>query len=289
MEIYEAVATLRKDKNIKIEEAIGNSMSRASFNRYINGKTDLYTSHFLELLEKLHVSLEEIEFMCNGYTDNVEKQLMKELKHAFEDQNIHELNFILQHCRNEYALDKNVLYSHLASLTEVLLARLEHKNIDLKENELYKYLVKTETWTRYELVMFNNSMFYFDAEALKQILPKAINKLAYYKEINPYANEGFRLLINAIIAFISKNEIHQALIYIRILEKHPLNEDQAYEALLQKFLIGVKLILIDDSKGDEVVKDCIQTMQFLNMEKMASMSTGLIEHILENKQKNQPQ
>lgn len=59
MEIYEAVATLRKDKNIKIEEAIGNSMSRASFNRYINGKTDLYTS-FLELLEKLHVSLEEI-------------------------------------------------------------------------------------------------------------------------------------------------------------------------------------------------------------------------------------
>jgi hypothetical protein len=42
MEIYEAVATLRKDKNIKIEEAIGNSMSRASFNRYINGKTDLY-------------------------------------------------------------------------------------------------------------------------------------------------------------------------------------------------------------------------------------------------------
>ena len=48
---------------------------------------------------------------------------MKELKHAFEDQNIHELNFILQHCRNEYALDKNVLYSHLASLTEVLLAR----------------------------------------------------------------------------------------------------------------------------------------------------------------------
>ena len=180
MEIYEAVATLRKDKNIKIEEAIGNSMSRASFNRYINGKTDLYTSHFLELLEKLHISLEEIEFMCNGYTDNVEKQLMKELKHAFEDQNIHELNFILQHCRNEYALDKNVLYSHLASLTEVLLARLEHKNIDLKENELYKYLVKTETWTRYELVMFNNSMFYFDAEALKQILPKAINKLAYY-------------------------------------------------------------------------------------------------------------
>ncbi|NCA66980.1 MAG: hypothetical protein EOM87_02835, partial [Clostridia bacterium] len=146
---------------------------------------------------------------------------------------------------------------------------VQDKNIDLKENELYKYLVKTETWTRYELVMFNNSMFYFDAEALKQILPKAINKLAYYKEINPYANEGFRLLINAIIAFISKNEIHQALIYIRILEKHPLNEDQAYEALLQKFLIGVKLILIDDSKGDEVVKDCIQTMQFLNMEKMA--------------------
>ena len=46
MEIYEAVATLRKDKNIKIEEAIGNSMSRASFNRYINGKTDLYTRIF---------------------------------------------------------------------------------------------------------------------------------------------------------------------------------------------------------------------------------------------------
>ncbi|MDB6354371.1 hypothetical protein PH235_12440 [Trichococcus sp. K1Tr] len=64
-----------------------------------------------------------------------------------------------------------------------------------------------------------------------------------------------------------------------------MNEDQAYEALLQKFLIGVKLILIDDSKGDEVVKDCIQAMQFLNMEKMATMSTGLIEHILENKQK----
>lgn len=72
----------------------------------------------------------------------------------------------------------------LASLTEVLLARLEHKNIDLKENELYKYLVKTETWTRYELVMFNNSMFYFDAEALNKYFRQNKFNVTYDKKIN---------------------------------------------------------------------------------------------------------
>lgn len=66
MNTYEAISFLRKNKNISISETIGNSLSKSSYYRYVNGKSDLYSENLLGILGNLHVSLEEVFLYVMG-------------------------------------------------------------------------------------------------------------------------------------------------------------------------------------------------------------------------------
>lgn len=272
MEIYEAISLIRKNKNIKVSDVIGQNMARSTFNRYINGETDLYSYNLIQILDSLRVSLDEVIFIANDYADSEQNQLLKDISISFEKRDLNQLKYWRDYCENRYNKKGNILYNHLKGLSEVLIHRLCNKEIEINNNSLYAYLIKTETWTRYEIIMFNNAMFYFNKEAVKRILPRATNRLGRYRDFNHYTDESYRLLTNAIVFFLQNNEIKEALHYIKILEKIELTENQVFERLIAKLFRGFRLLIINSSEADDEIKDCFKIMDLLGLVNLKRMS-----------------
>lgn len=279
MEYHEVVSHIRKSKNITIDETIGKKFSRSSYYRYINGTSDLYSQSFLDILKNLNVSLSEIEFISNQYAEPEDKIIMKRIKISFERKDLNELNFLQEKADNLFKSNSNIVYKHLESLIYILTHRLSKKDIDIQKTTLFNYLIKTETWSRYELVLFNNSLFYFNKQSVEQILPRAINKLSLYHKINPYANEAIRLITNAVIFFLKEYDTNQAIKYINVAENFSLTEEQLYEKLLVKLLSSIKKILTGDPEGHASINTYLDIMKELDMKNLEQMTNSLIQNL----------
>lgn len=279
MEVFEAVSYIRKSKNISLADTLGNELSKSSYYRYINGDSDLYSQNFLNILYNLRISLDEVNLMRTGYKEQTEQTLLIKVKQAFDAQNVEELKMLKKHCRILAESEANIVFAHLHSLVELLVNRLLKKNIDVTKTEIFQYLIKTETWSRYELVLFNNSLFYFDSEAVNQILPRAIDKLINFQKMNPYANEAVILLANAIIFFLKEKNEARALHYIDTANQLYLTEEQAYERLLIKCLSSIKKIVLNNSEGFEEITVYLKIMETLEMNNLLEMFNKLISEL----------
>lgn len=184
----------------------------------------------------------EVNHIKNGYDFNDEQKILKEIKEAFEFQDKKKLLLLKKMC--SYNQKNNITnYGHYESLIEILLARITHKHIDIKKNKLYQYLINIETWTRYELIMFNNTFFFFTPAANKYILSRAIPSLQKITTLNKLGSESFRLMSNAIIYFIHNDEVNEAIKYIKHLNEVELPSDYIYEKVILKIFVNFKFKL----------------------------------------------
>lgn len=63
MNYGETISIIRKSKNISVQDTINGVMSRASFERLSNDRTQTSVSNFVKLLSNLHVSFEEFMYI----------------------------------------------------------------------------------------------------------------------------------------------------------------------------------------------------------------------------------
>lgn len=122
-------------------------------------------------------------------------------------------------------------------------------------------------------------MFFFNTKLVKQILPRAVKKLDTFQKINPHANEGVRLLTNAVIFFLKKGDNFEAVKYITAIEQYTLTEEQTFERILVKLFSSIKRMLLGENNQSEKFEECLRTMDFLEMKNIANMSRKLINQL----------
>ncbi len=243
MEIYETISELRKNKGQSIKDITSNNISKSSYNRYINGFSDIHSKSFIELLHRLHITLSELEYINNGYTPNNEVVFMRKIISSFKKNDLPYLKHLQKTCKVN--CDKNDFYMHMLGLCELLIARTNKIEPDINNNCLYKYLISTNTWTNYEFLLFSNSLFYWSPITLDAILTSVSSRLSNLDSLNSYGLESVRILSNAIISFIYHREYGKALKYIDTLESIYISEEFVFEKLTLKFMQGIKLKLLN--------------------------------------------
>ncbi|WP_370650311.1 helix-turn-helix domain-containing protein [uncultured Clostridium sp.] len=58
---------MTKSKNISLADTLGYKLSKSSYYRYINGESDLNSRNFLDILDNLKISLEELTLISNNF------------------------------------------------------------------------------------------------------------------------------------------------------------------------------------------------------------------------------
>ncbi len=278
MEVWEIVDRVRRQKGISINEVCGDEVSRSVYERFVKNKADTTVTKFTYFLQRINLDYDELKIFNYPKETNIIQRMMEEMIVAFMSRDTEELQRIADFCRDkESMLSKRE--EHLISLCEMMVARLNNEQVDVQNSSVYQYLINAQTWTRYELVLFNNSMYAFTPEFVEMILERALVSLSVYKDSRQGRSESFRMLSNSVIYFIQHNQRTFAWKYLEKLGEFYLEEDMYFEKNVRLLLNGVWDTIRGNNKGIERVHQSLQVCQFLSSNQHYKMNVDLLRYI----------
>ena len=281
MDFGKAISNIRRNKHISIQQITNNTITKSSYNRFVNGETQPSVNSFLTLLKNLHVSFEEFLYISRGYKPDYFNEIAMQIRDATITRNIPLMQEI--HATiSTYAQQNphNQTYLHLKCVTTLILNSLQNEPLDQESKKvLLDYLLKCDVWTHYEHTLFNSVIFIFDPSAVNAMEKRIIRNLDSYELMHIYGNESFRSLC-VILAFdISHQDLMSAIKVVSKLANFSLHGDMLFEKTLYKLFSGVVFLLSGQSIGLQNIKEAIQIMQLTDSKDYLKATFAFIKDV----------
>ena len=281
MNFGKAISNIRRNKHISIQQTTNNTITKSSYNRFVNGETQPSVNSFLTLLQNLHVSFEEFLYISRGYKPDYFNEIAMQIRDATITRNIPLMQEI--HATiSTYAQQKphNQTYLHLKCVTTLILNSLQNEPLDQEAQKvLLNYLLKCDVWTHYEHTLFNSVIFIFDPSAVNAMEKRIIRNLDSYELMHIYGNKSFRSLC-VILAFdISHQDLMSAIKVVSKLANFSLHGDMLFEKTLYKLFSGIVFLLSGQSIGLQNIKEAIQIMQLTDSKDYLKATFAFIKDV----------
>ena len=261
------VSNIRTAKGVPIGKLISGVCSRTAYRNFVMNQTGTSVDNFMRLLAKLHVSYTEFKYIANGFETDYEQRFVTDLQRAIAQGNLERLDSLLQRILNYCVIYENdEKYRHLACITQLTIDKMKGNRLDENARQVVtNYLIRCETWTHYELMMFNNAMFAFSLDQIRMFREKVIHNLEKYQNLRVYGSESFRVLINMLMVFIESRSHRDIRIMMGLINNYQLNEDMLFVETLRLYFTGI-LDLINQriSVGMTKVKQALEVLSILN-------------------------
>lgn len=261
------VSNIRIAKGVPIGKLISGICSRTAYGNFVMNRTGTSVDNFMKLLAKLHVSYTEFKYIANGFETDYEQRFVIDLQKAIAQGDLKRLDALLQRTLNYCAIYENdEKYRHLACITQLTINKVKGEPLDEDARQVVTdYLIECETWTHYELMMFNNAMFAFSFDQIRMFREKVIHNLEKYQNLRVYGSESFRVLINMLMVFIESRSYRDIRIMMGLINNYQLNEDMLFEETLRLYFTGI-LDLINQKipAGLTKVEQALEVLSILN-------------------------
>lgn len=232
------------------------------------------------MLDNLNVSSDEFFFIKNDLKKEQYLEYMIDIRKAYEMKDKRQLLVIKENCC-VYEKRDQIKFIHLSMLIDLLVNKLDNVPSS-KKNGLVMYLVKIETWTKYEMVLFNNCMYAFDESMIDLIAKKITLKLSLYENFQNYGNEAFRLLTNVYMYFLERKNFSKLIVIMKSLEEQRLTEDCLYEKNTLLFIKGIhQMILGNKVEGTDKIEKALEIFEVLEAKRACYMFNKLYQFVLE--------
>lgn len=277
----ETIERVRKQKNITITRLVEGIMSPSTYHRFKKGEIETSITKFSELLVHLNLRYDEFLFIHNRYQNDEIKESLLNLENLFNKKDTVALEcFQNEIIQKEW--ENSLAQHHIHSLTGLLKNHLSHQDSGWESNDLIHYLEKTETWTHYEVAMFNNCMKVLPTQSIDFFLKNVIHSFLAYRTTAEYNHEISRIIINAIISFLSRKETKIARKWYNQLSTQQLGDHFLFENFFIK-LLGDYLEFVE---GNEDVINYfpkyIEYLEFLECRQLAQSVLNMNKWMIAN-------
>lgn len=269
-----AVCAIRVNKNLMLKEVTGGLFTVSQLSRFEQGKSDLTISKFLIVLENLNVQIDEFQGFYDSYTQSDAHSFRKELSIAYATRDYKKIKEILKYW--EQKTKKEPLIKHfkvnMIVISTILAVAQNSKVLDSSISFLMEYLDDIEEWGRYELWIFANCIRFFDYNALKYYGQRILSKVNFFRSSHQNEQIFLRTNLNLIDTWLYKEELSQALKYIKYLKEVDIKVDFFYEKIILKYHDGHYNLLFGRKKdGIDKMEECINTLRIFDFEAEAQV------------------
>lgn len=275
------IRELRKSKGLTIAELSEDIISLPFLSKYERGSSDISTSNFFKLIDRLNVSMLEFEIVYLQYDDKSNFSFMDKLKKCLGSDNKIALNNLIEEEKKYYIEDKNIRHKHNLIILEQHLNRVCGLKYDSnKIKSITNYLMIVDDWSYYEVSLFGNSIFFIPDDTVEFLLKSAIKKNLLFESLSNNKHELSLVLINGILKFIENNQLNKAKKIIRLTEEFLKNTTFYYEINKLKFLKGIVLIKSRNEKGLEMCEKSIEIMNLMGNYELANSHKIFLDNVI---------
>lgn len=257
---------VRKGKQISLCSVADEHLSKSQISRFERGESEISCIRLINILDKLHVTLDEFLILHNEDYTNGESfaNLVQYIRKQYSSQSINNIACLLYDTSN-YTLN---------SLEKTMVKSILHttdSNVIPSDEELLQltdYLFKVEKWGYYEIILLGNCVRTINYNSYFLLTKEMLNNYIYSSLNKTNKRIVTQLAINCLILSIDKEKFSNCSYLIDEIKSLLDNELNFYEQTVFLYATGYFEFKRQSGTGIEKMKQAIQVFEILGEDQL---------------------
>lgn len=257
---------VRKGKKISLCSVADEHLSKSQISRFERGESEISCIRLINILDKLHISLDEFLVLHDEDYTNTElfANLVQYIRKQYSSQNIKNIAALLSDS-SHYTLnsfEKTMIKSILHTMDSSIIP----SNKELLQ--LTDYLFKVEKWGYYEITLLGNCVRTINYNSYFLLTKEMLNNYIYSSLNKTNKRIVTQLAINCLILSVDKEEFSNCTYLISEIKALLDNELNFYEQTVFLYATGYFEFKRHSDSGIEKMKQAIQVLDILGEDKL---------------------
>lgn len=257
---------VRKGKQISLCSVADEHLSKSQISRFERGESEISCIRLINILDKLHISLDEFLVLHDEDYTNTElfANLVQYIRKQYSSQNIKNIAALLSDS-SHYTLnsfEKTMIKSILHTMDSSIIP----SNKELLQ--LTDYLFKVEKWGYYEITLLANCVRTINYNSYFLLTKEMLNNYIYSSLNKTNKRIVTQLAINCLILSVDKEEFSNCTYLITEIKALLDNELNFYEQTVFLYATGYFEFKRHSDSGIEKMKQAIQVLDILGEDKL---------------------
>lgn len=269
---------VRKGKKISLCSVADEHLSKSQISRFERGESEISCIRLINILDKLHISLDEFLVLHDEDYTNTElfANLVQYIRKQYSSQNIKNIAALLSDS-SHYTLnsfEKTMIKSILHTMDSSIIP----SNKELLQ--LTDYLFKVEKWGYYEITLLGNCVRTINYNSYFLLTKEMLNNYIYSSLNKTNKRIVTQLAINCLILSVDKEEFSNCTCLINEIKALLDNELNFYEQTVFLYATGYFEFKRHSDSGIEKMKQAIQVLDILGEDKLKLHYTSHFDKLL---------
>ena len=257
---------VRKGKQISLCSVADEHLSKSQISRFERGESEISCIRLINILDKLHITLDEFLVLHNEDYTNAElfANLVQYIRKQYSSHNIKNIAALLSDS-SHYTLnsfEKTMIKSILHTMDSSIIP----SNKELLQ--LTDYLFKVEKWGYYEITLLGNCVRTINYNSYFLLTKEMLNNYIYSSLNKTNKRIVTQLAINCLILSVDKEEFSNCTCLITEIKALLDNELNFYEQTVFLYATGYFEFKCHSDSGIEKMKQAIQVLDILGEDKL---------------------
>lgn len=257
---------VRKGKQISLCSVADEHLSKSQISRFERGESEISCIRLINILDKLHITLDEFLILHNEDYTNAElfANLVQYIRKQYSSHNIKNIAALLSDS-SHYTLnsfEKTMIKSILHTMDSSIIP----SNKELLQ--LTNYLFKVEKWGYYEITLLGNCVRTINYNSYFLLTKEMLNNYIYSSLNKTNKRIVTQLAINCLILSVDKEEFSNCTCLITEIKALLDNELNFYEQTVFLYATGYFEFKRHLDSGIEKMKQAIQVLDILGEDKL---------------------
>lgn len=241
--LHKKIEDIRIGKGIPINKLVDGIFSRTTYHHFKTGTHDIKLNNFLGIAERLYLATDELALFIKVDASLIFKDYLFEIRKHISGKDFARIIKLQKKIQSE----SYYFSEHLYEIIEFALQRHKVTASYPEESKIMVHLIETELWTRYEIILFCNSMFIMTSDLINTLLHRVLKNLKHHKLLRHYGDEGFRVLVDAYFVFFERKNIKYMLKWRHYFLSYPLEDSFLFEKTFKKIVIYLMEYILDEN------------------------------------------
>ena len=257
---------VRKGKQISLCSVADEHLSKSQISRFERGESEISCIRLINILDKLHITLDEFLILHNQYYTKTESftNLVQYIRQQYSSQNINNIQSLLSDSSN-YTLN-SLEKTMVKSILHTMDSTITPSNEELLQ--LTDYLFKVEKWGYYEIILLGNCVRSINYNSYFLLTKEMLNNYIYTSLNKTNKRIVTQLAINCFILSIDKEEYSNCSYLIDKIKELLDNELNFYEQAVFLYATGYYEFKCQSGTGIKKMKQAIQVFEILGEDKL---------------------
>lgn len=220
-------------------------LSQSQLSRIERGNSEPTFKDVINILDILHVPIEEFLYISNNYSHNCSWKVIRDVQEALNTNDVNTLKTLKEKIYEKYLISNDFMYHHYFCICKAHILRMEDKNEEISEiiKPVKEYLLKVDDWCTYELTLLKYILFFLVKQFVERISNGIFRSIEKYKEMET-GYQIFTSFISALAFYFLKNRDFQKSLLLcnQVLNSHT-PKSVMFDVIELSFIKGIAIYM----------------------------------------------